>query len=97
VIRPSAVAGRQTIYVLGMFAVTMVLNVPLNDALAAADPSSSEGAALWARYLKDWDLLESPSHDRFACSVRAVHDRNRGKIGQPSVDETDNYVSAGVL
>ena len=42
------------IYVIGMFAVTAVFNVPLNDALAAVDPASAEGAALWARFLKDW-------------------------------------------
>jgi uncharacterized membrane protein len=32
-----------------MFVVTMVFNVPLNDALAAADPSSAEATSLWAR------------------------------------------------
>jgi uncharacterized membrane protein len=36
------------LYVLGMFVVTMVFNQPLNEALAAADPASTEGAALWA-------------------------------------------------
>jgi uncharacterized membrane protein len=42
------------IYIAGSFLVTMIFNVPLNDALAAAAPASSEGAALWARYLKEW-------------------------------------------
>ncbi|GGF24624.1 hypothetical protein GCM10011611_33320 [Aliidongia dinghuensis] len=42
------------VYVLGMFVVTIMFNAPLNDALAAVDPSGGEGAALWARYLKDW-------------------------------------------
>jgi uncharacterized membrane protein len=42
------------LYVTGMFVVTMVANVPLNDALAAVDPASADGAAIWARYLKDW-------------------------------------------
>jgi uncharacterized membrane protein len=32
----------------------MVFNVPLNDALAAVDPSSTKAASLWARYLNDW-------------------------------------------
>ena len=41
-------------YVLGMFIVTMIFNVPLNDALAAINQSGAEGASLWARYLKDW-------------------------------------------
>lgn len=44
------------LYVLGMFVITMVFNVPLNDALAIVDPSSAEGTSLWARYLKDWTL-----------------------------------------
>ena len=44
------------IYVLGMFVVTMLFNVPLNDALAAVSPASAEGGALWARYLRDWAL-----------------------------------------
>jgi uncharacterized membrane protein len=42
------------IYVVGMFIITMVFNVPLNDALAAVDPAGAEAAPLWARYLKDW-------------------------------------------
>jgi uncharacterized membrane protein len=42
------------LYVVGMFIVTMVFNVPLNDALAAVDPSSTKAASLWARYLNDW-------------------------------------------
>ncbi|RSU63415.1 DUF1772 domain-containing protein [Sphingomonas koreensis] len=42
------------LYVLGCFAVTMVCNVPLNNALAAVDPAGADGAALWARYLRDW-------------------------------------------
>ena len=28
--------------------------IPLYDALAAVDPASGEGAALWARYLDVW-------------------------------------------
>ncbi|MEP7006880.1 MAG: anthrone oxygenase family protein [Sphingomonas bacterium] len=44
------------IYVLGMFVVTMLFNVPLNDALAAVAPASAEGGAVWVRYLKDWTL-----------------------------------------
>jgi uncharacterized membrane protein len=39
-------------YVLGSVGVTMLFNVPLNDALAAAD--GPEGATLWAVYLKKW-------------------------------------------
>src|SRR5882672_7053510 len=56
------------LYVVGMFVVTMVFNVPLNDALAAADPSSPEAASLWARYLKDWTFW---NHVRTAASAGA--------------------------
>jgi uncharacterized membrane protein len=42
------------VYVLGMFVVTMVFNVPLNNALAAVGPA--EAHSVWARYLKDWTL-----------------------------------------
>lgn len=41
-------------YLIGIFGITVVFNVPLNDALAAVDPASSEGTALWTRYLDEW-------------------------------------------
>lgn len=41
-------------YLIGCFGVTMVFNVPLNDALAVANPNTTEGANLWARYLTNW-------------------------------------------
>ena len=42
------------LYLVGVMVVTIVFNVPLNDALAAADPASAEGSALWDRYLSTW-------------------------------------------
>ncbi len=42
------------LYLVGILVVTMMFNVPLNDALAAVDPASGEGAALWERYLDVW-------------------------------------------
>ena len=42
------------LYVIGNPIVTMVFNVPLNDALAAVDPASSNGAAVWANHLSQW-------------------------------------------
>jgi len=54
------------LYVLGCFAVTMVCNVPLNNALAAVDAGSADGAALWARYLRDWLFW---NHVRTAASL----------------------------
>ena len=41
-------------YLVGCFGVTIVFNVPLNDALANVNPDASEGATLWARYLTNW-------------------------------------------
>jgi len=42
------------LYLIGCFGVTMVFNVPLNDALANVNPDTSEGVTLWARYLTNW-------------------------------------------
>ncbi len=42
------------LFLVGTIAVTMVFNVPLNDALAAASPASPEGAGVWTRYLAEW-------------------------------------------
>ena len=42
------------LYIVGMFVVTIVFNVPLNNALAAVQPASSEAGTLWTRYLSDW-------------------------------------------
>jgi len=42
------------LYIFGTVAVTMVFNVPRNDALAKALPDSVEAAALWSRYLVGW-------------------------------------------
>lgn len=42
------------LYVAGTFLVTIVFNVPMNDALASAAPDSGEAANLWTRYLSVW-------------------------------------------
>ncbi|PHJ55347.1 membrane protein [Nostoc linckia z18] len=44
------------LYLIGTILVTIVFNVPLNDALAIAKPDTTEGANLWARYLTNWTL-----------------------------------------
>ena len=36
-----AMVAGGALYVLGMFVVTVIFNVPLNDALAAADPRAT--------------------------------------------------------
>jgi uncharacterized membrane protein len=46
--------GGAILYFVGNVVVTMVFNVPLNNALAAVDPASADGAAVWTRYLSEW-------------------------------------------
>jgi uncharacterized membrane protein len=44
------------LYVLGMFVVTMVCNVPLNNALMNVTQESRTGMAIWSDYLRRWTL-----------------------------------------
>lgn len=55
-VRPGSgfVLGGSLLYVVGTVLVTMVFNVPRNNALAAVDPASAEGARLWASYVTGW-------------------------------------------
>ena len=64
----TAMLAGGVIYVIGMFIVTIVFNVPLNDGLAVVDPSSTEAASLWARYLRDWTMW---NHVRTIASTTA--------------------------
>ncbi len=48
-----ALAGA-IVYGLGTFAVTMAINVPMNDALAAATPTVENAATLWRDYTGPW-------------------------------------------
>jgi uncharacterized membrane protein len=36
--------------------VTLIFNVPLNNRLAAVNPDSAEGKAVWAHYLRVWTV-----------------------------------------
>lgn len=40
--------------VAGVFGVTLACNVPLNKALAAADPQSVSSGGAWRRYARPW-------------------------------------------
>lgn len=42
------------VYLAGSIGVTMAANVPMNNALAAADPAAPQTSELWARYLVRW-------------------------------------------
>ncbi len=57
------------LYLVGSFLVTIVFNVPRNDALAAVDPASAAGAALWASYLSVWTAW---NHVRTAAALAAA-------------------------
>jgi uncharacterized membrane protein len=48
-----ALAGAVT-YGIGAFAVTIAINVPMNDALAAATPTVENAATLWRDYTGRW-------------------------------------------
>jgi len=52
---PYLLAG-SLFYLVGTILVTMVFNVPLNNALAAVDPTSTGAIPVWSLYLKSWVL-----------------------------------------
>jgi uncharacterized membrane protein len=41
-------------YLIGTIGVTVAFNVPLNNALAAVDPSSADAVWLWMKYMRSW-------------------------------------------
>jgi uncharacterized membrane protein len=57
------------IYVIGMFVCTTAFNVPLNNALAAVDPASANGADVWADFLSRWTFW---NHIRTVASTIAM-------------------------
>lgn len=57
------------IYLVGCILVTMVCNVPRNNALATWDPNAAEAAGLWSDYVSSWTLW---NHVRAAASVLAA-------------------------
>jgi uncharacterized membrane protein len=42
------------VYGVGTIGVTIVGNIPLNDALAMVNPTDTASTTLWAKYLTDW-------------------------------------------
>jgi uncharacterized membrane protein len=57
------------LYLIGTILVTIVFNVPRNDALAAVDAASASGASLWADYLTSWTAW---NHVRTVAAVAAA-------------------------
>ena len=57
------------VYLVTVIGVTIFFNVPMNNALAATDPSSAAGAELWADYLQRWTMW---NHVRTIGNVAAL-------------------------
>ena len=57
------------VYLIGTILVTIAFNVPRNDALAAVDPASANGARLWASYVTSWTAW---NHVRTAAALAAA-------------------------
>jgi uncharacterized membrane protein len=57
------------LYLVGSIGVTIFRNVPLNEALEAAEPGTAEEAALWSQYLADWTFW---NHVRAAGTAAAA-------------------------
>jgi uncharacterized membrane protein len=58
-----------TVYLAGAIGLTIARNVPLNDALAAVDPSSAGAAAHWSGYVDGWTAW---NHVRAAAALAAA-------------------------
>jgi uncharacterized membrane protein len=57
------------LYLFGSFGVTMIANVPRNDALLELDPGTSEAAAYWPTYVREWTAW---NHVRMIASAAAA-------------------------
>jgi uncharacterized membrane protein len=44
------------LYLVGTILVTLIFNVPRNDALARVNPSSGNANAVWSEYVRSWTL-----------------------------------------
>ncbi|SDN90453.1 Uncharacterized membrane protein [Streptomyces sp. cf386] len=57
------------LYLFGTFGVTMVANVPRNDALLKLDAGAPEAAAYWPTYVREWTAW---NHVRMVASAAAT-------------------------
>ncbi|MEU9736954.1 anthrone oxygenase family protein [Streptomyces sp. NPDC048002] len=57
------------LYLFGSFGVTVVANVPRNEALAKHEPGTSEAAASWTTYVREWTAW---NHVRMIASAGAA-------------------------
>jgi uncharacterized membrane protein len=66
-VTPYLLAG-SVLYLVGTVLVTVLFNVPRNNALAAVAPNTPEAAALWASYVSSWTAW---NHVRTAAALAA--------------------------
>jgi uncharacterized membrane protein len=57
------------LYLVGTVLVTILFNVPLNDALAVVDPGSADGTSMWSSFLPSWTNW---NHVRTASALAAA-------------------------
>jgi uncharacterized membrane protein len=57
------------LYLVGAILVTIVCNVPRNDALAAVEAASADGPRLWAQFVDSWTAW---NHVRAAAALAAA-------------------------
>nr|WP_202424889.1 anthrone oxygenase family protein [Streptomyces sp. HUCO-GS316] len=57
------------LYLFGSFALTMVANVPRNDALLRLEAGTAEAAAYWPTYVREWTMW---NHVRTVASAGAA-------------------------
>jgi uncharacterized membrane protein len=51
---PTGLLAGALLYLVGTFLVTILFNVPRNEAIAKLDPTSPEAAPSWSAYLSTW-------------------------------------------
>jgi uncharacterized membrane protein/ketosteroid isomerase-like protein len=86
------------LYLIGTILVTIACNVPLNDALAAVDPSSADAGLVWTNYLKTWTawnhvrtiaaLAAAASFTVALCHASSPFDLVRSKTSSPTTPTT---------
>lgn len=76
-------------YLVGVMVVTIAVNIPLNDTLAAIDPNSATAAESWREFLSSWN---PPNHVRTVTCILATAFL---AIGLPSGSTTDSAAQAG--
>ncbi|UXY26904.1 anthrone oxygenase family protein [Streptomyces sp. HUAS TT20] len=57
------------LYLFGSFGLTVAANVPRNDALLKLDPGTTEAAAYWPTYVREWTVW---NHVRTVASAAAT-------------------------